>query len=184
MLAVFDLGFSSLKYKVGEKRGRIVSAYTRHGDDIVVGEEVLLRTGSNYLKTPEDLVRHYASFVAHALQEAAVSPGSDMTLAVGLPFAYMQGEMSKGENNPSSGIFQIKQSLFNIPGYRFADVLVFGQGHGGIMGYLDQPNNQWGDGNIMGIDIGFNTVISTLYSRTHKKVLYNLTEQMAQHYYR
>ncbi len=175
MLAVFDLGFSALKYKIGEKKGRIVSAYTRHGDDIVVGEEVLLRTGSNYLKTPEELSRHYASFVEHALREADVAPGQTITLAVGLPYAYLQSEMEKGADNPSSAVCQIRQSLLAISGCQVADVFVFGQGYGGIMHYLNHSGSLWGDGNIMGIDIGFNTVISTLYSTRRKKVLYNST---------
>lgn len=175
MLAVFDLGFSALKYKLGDHKGRIVSAYTRMGDDIIVGDEALLSAGSNYLKTPEELVRHYPIFVARAMQSVGTSKADVLTLAVGLPYAFWKAEHGKGIDNPDSAICQIRRSLMALNCCSVANVHVFPQGLGGITTYLNSSEGGWGDGNVMGIDIGFNTVISALYSRGQQKTIYSKT---------
>ena len=47
---VCDLGFSSAKWMYEERQGRIISAFRYDGDNLLVGEEALLSSGSSYLK--------------------------------------------------------------------------------------------------------------------------------------
>ena len=84
MVFVCDLGFSSLKWVYGEKKGRIVSAYRRSYEGLVVGEDALLTSGSSYLKTLEDLILHLGAFVLEGVKIVIVL--SDTVLIVGIPY--------------------------------------------------------------------------------------------------
>ena len=167
---VCDLGFSALKWKYGESKGRIVSAYTRQDRGIVLGEDALLGAGSSYIKTPDELVRFYPPFVEQAARDARLSADSELALVVGLPYGFWLNESAKDASQEVSAIEQLKQTLLRGP---FWNVFVFPQGLGGVIGHL---NNHGGNsGNVLGIDIGFNTVISTLYSRKSERIIYGET---------
>lgn len=167
---VCDLGFSALKWKYGESKGRIVSAFTRQDRAIILGEDALLGTGSSYIKTPEELVRFYPPFVEQAASDAGIPAEADLVLAVGLPYGFWLNESAKDSSQEVSAIAQLKQTLSRGP---FQIVFVFPQGLGGIISHLNGTNGN--SGNVLGIDIGFNTVISTLYSRKSGRIIYGET---------
>lgn len=165
MVFVCDLGFSALKWVYGEKRGRIISAHRRnHDGEILVGVEALLTVGSSYLKTLEDLVHFYPTFVDAAVQAGEVPKG--VPLIVGLPYgAWVE------EKNHSAGIVKTLTKVLNGSGW--LDVRVLPQGIGGIRLFLDKnPTNK---GNVLAVDIGFNTVIFTLFSADSKNIIYGDT---------
>lgn len=161
---VCDLGFSSAKWIYGEKKGRIISAFSYNGENLLIGEEALLSSGSSYLKTMEELVRYYPVFVEHC-QRIAVT-GKDLLLAVGLPYSYWL------EQNKTGGA--VSALARSLTGGAIREVAVFPQGLGGIRDYLDnlpvRPT-----GNVLGIDIGFNTIIFTLFSPQRKQIVYGKT---------
>lgn len=57
-MLVVDLGFSSAKYLFGGKKGRIPSGFRSNAGGYVYGEDAMVKSGSSYLKTPEELIRH------------------------------------------------------------------------------------------------------------------------------
>lgn len=161
---VCDLGFSSAKWIYRERKGRIISAFRYDGDNLLIGEEALLSSGSSYLKTMEELGRYYPVFVEHCQQIAETS--GELVLAVGLPYSYWL------EQNKSGGA--VPAIAKALSGGAISDVTVFPQGLGGIRDYLDQANER-PDGNVLGIDIGFNTVIVTLFSPARRQIIYGKT---------
>jgi len=164
MVFVCDLGFSSLKWVYGKKKGRIVSAYRRSHEGLVVGEDALLTSGSSYLKTLEDLVHHYPAFVAEAAAIANVP--SETSLVVGLPYGAWVAEKDK-----DAGVVKTLTRVLNASGW--TDVRVLPQGLGGVRLFLNQ--NQGQTGNILAVDIGFNTVIFTLVDGTSHAIIYGDT---------
>lgn len=164
MVFVCDLGFSSLKWVYGEKRGRVVSAYRRNHEGLVVGEDALLTSGSSYLKTLEDLVHLYPDFVSEAATTAMVPTGTP--LVVGLPYGAWVAEKDKGV-----GIVKTLTKVLNASGW--PDVRVLPQGLGGVRLFLSQ--NQEQTGNILAVDIGFNTVIFTLVDGASHSIVYGDT---------
>ena len=161
---VCDLGFSSVKWIYGERQGRIISAFSYDGEKLVIGQEAMLSSGSSYLKTMEELVSYYPVFVEHCQQLAA--SGEDLLLAVGLPYSYWLEQ-----KNPGGAVPALAKSL---TGGAIREVAVFPQGLGGIRDYLDGlPARPMG--NVLGIDIGFNTVIFTLFSPQRKQIIYGKT---------
>ena len=167
---VCDLGFSALKWKHGDSTGRIVSAFMRQDKGIVFGEDALLGAGSSYIKTPDELVRFYPAFVDQASKHARLSADAELALAVGLPYGFWLHESAKDASREVSAIEQLKQALRRGP---FRHVFVFPQGLGGIIAHLSVHEGT--SSNVLGIDIGFNTVISTLYSRKSRKIIYGET---------
>jgi hypothetical protein len=161
---VCDLGFSSAKWIYGKRQGRILSAFRHDGDRLLVGEEALLSSGSSYLKTMEELVRYYPVFVEHC-REAAGCNG-EVILAVGLPYSYWQEQ-----NKPGGAVPQLAKSL---TADTVKDVAVFPQGLGGLRDYLDGADER-PSGNVLGIDIGFNTIIFTLFSPHKKQIIHGKT---------
>lgn len=161
---VCDLGFSSAKWIYGERKGRIISAFRYDGDNLLIGEEALLSSGSSYLKTMEELGRYYPVFVEHCQQIAETS--GELVLAVGLPYSYWLEQ-----NKPGGAVPAIAKAL---SGGAISEVDIFPQGLGGIRDYLDQANER-PDGNVLGIDIGFNTVIVTLFSPARRQIIYGKT---------
>ncbi len=161
---VCDLGFSSAKWLYGERKGRILSAFRHDGENLLIGEEALLSSGSSYLKTMEELVRYYPVFVEHC-REAAGAEG-EILLAVGLPYSYWLEQ-----NKPGGVVASLAKSL---NGGSIRDVAIFPQGLGGLRTYLDgtavRPS-----GNVLGIDIGFNTIIFTLFSPNKKQIIHGKT---------
>ena len=161
---VCDLGFSAVKWIYGERKGRIISAFSYSGENLLIGEEVLLSSGSSYLKTMEELVRYYPVFVEHCQRIAAIE--GDVLLAVGLPYTYWLEE-----KRPGGAVPALARSL---TGGAIREVAIFPQGLGGIRDYLDgltvRPT-----GNVLGIDIGFNTIIFTLFSPQRKQIIYGKT---------
>ncbi|GCF87028.1 hypothetical protein GSbR_36280 [Geobacter sp. SVR] len=130
----------------------------------MVGEEALLSSGSSYLKTMEELVRFYPEFVGHCFK-AAKAEGT-VTLAVGLPFSYWQDQ-----NKPGGAVPALAKAL---SGALVTDVAIFPQGLGGLRDYLDNVEER-PDGNVLGIDIGFNTIIFTLFSPQKRQIIYGKT---------
>jgi len=179
-MLVVDLGFSSAKFMCGERRGIIKSCFRKvkgvadyrfGGDNYILGEKALLQTGSHYLRTLDELIEFYPLFAGVAAEKSGVS-GKD-TLVVGLPFDFWKAETSKEKRGSPNSIGRLKDSLklikLNDAEISFEDVLVFPQGLGGVKDYLSQ--NGCEGTNILAIDIGFNTVISTLFSCEEKEIL-------------
>jgi hypothetical protein len=161
---VCDLGFSSAKWIYGERKGRIISAFSYNGDNLLVGEDSLMSSGSSYLKTMEELLRYYPVFVERCLKNAVAE--GDIILAVGLPYSFWQEQHKLGGAVPS-----LAKSL---TGGTIKDVAVFPQGLGGIRDYLDGlPERPVG--NVLGIDIGFNTIIFTLFAPQRKQIIHGKT---------
>lgn len=161
---VCDLGFSSAKWIYEERQGRIISAFRYDGDNLLVGEEALLSSGSSYLKTMEELVRFYPEFVGHCVKAAKVE--GMISLAVGLPYSYWQDQ-----NKPGGAVPSLAKAL---TGALITEVAIFPQGLGGLRDYLDNVEER-PEGNVLGIDIGFNTIIFTLFSPQKKQIIYGKT---------
>ena len=165
---VVDLGFSAGKYRWKGTESRVPSAFRRTADTIIVGDDALRGTGSNYLKTPEELVRYYPNFVNHISELVGLSEPA--ILSIGLPYEFYKNEKEKGDEL-SSAIVQLKDTL---KGGNISHVHVFPQGRGGIVSFLSSAKSN-NDGNILAIDIGFNTVIGTLYSIREGRTIWDAT---------
>ena len=161
---VCDLGFSSAKWIYSGRKGRIISAFSYNGENLLIGEEALLSSGSSYLKTMEELGRYYPVFIEHCQKVAAT--GGDLLLAVGLPYSYWQEQ-----NKPGGAVPALAKSLTCGA---IKEVAIFPQGLGGIRDYLDKLDER-PTGNVLGIDIGFNTIIFTLFSPQRKQIIYGKT---------
>lgn len=159
---ICDLGFSSLKWMYQERRGRIISAMQHEGGKLLIGDEALILAGSSYLKTIEELVHYYPVFVEKAAREAKIETGSER-LVVGLPFGVWNTEKDE-----PAGMVVTLQKLLAASGW--PDALILPQGLGGVRLYLE--HNPKPQGNVLGIDIGFNTVIFTLYAPGQKTIIH------------
>ena len=165
MVFVCDLGFSSLKWVYGEKKGRIFSAYRRGPDgQALVGDEALLSAGSSYIKTVEELVRCYPVFVEAAALAGQVQ--KDSPLVVGLPYCAWATDKDR-----PAGMVNTLTKVLNGSGWQ--DVRVLPQGIGGIRLFLGRHPDE--KGNILAVDIGFNTVIFTLLSGASREIIYGDT---------
>ncbi len=171
-MLVVDLGFSSAKWLYGDKKGTVRSCYRRtkteegilfKGDRYLVGSKALIETGSHYLRTVDELVEMYPLFVAVCADKAGIE--HDDFLVVGLPYDFWKEENLKLKKGQDSEIELLTKLLSDISAnsksYKFKNVLIFPQGLGGIKKYLSQNDLS---GNVLAIDIGFNTVIYTLYN--------------------
>lgn len=165
---VVDLGFSAAKYRWKNVEDRVPSAFRRTNDTIIVGDDALRGTGSNYIKTPEELVYCYPNFVDHIANLISVDEKSE--LAIGLPYGFWKDEVEKGRH-PASAIVQLQQTLKRD---HFSRVHVFPQGRGGLVTYLNDTTTTV-TGNVLVIDIGFNTIIATLFSVKEQKALWTAT---------
>ena len=175
---VVDLGFSSAKWLCGSAKGTVRSCFRRskaegfiyRGDRFLVGERALLETGSRYLRTVDELVETYPLFVSVCAGQAGIRQDDD--LIVGLPYDYWKTEVTKAKKGAAGAIGVLQNSLTHIDGSSppdFGRVVVYPQGLGGIKAYLhDNPDES---GNILAVDIGFNTVIYTLYSCAQGEIL-------------
>jgi plasmid segregation protein ParM len=180
MMLVVDLGFSRAKWLYADARGTVRSCFRRSKSGIeghlfqeeryLVGERALLETGSRYLRTVEELVDIYPLFVSACAERAGIM--QDDSLIIGLPYDYWKTEGAKTKKGAASVIDTLQNSLKHITGDHavdFGQVMVFPQGLGGIKTYLNTyPSSS---GNILGVDIGFNTVIYTLYSCAQGEML-------------
>ena len=177
---VVDLGFSRAKWLHNSEKGTIRSCFRKsksgmeglsyRGDRYLVGERALLETGSRYLRTVEELVEMYPLFVSACAQKAGIR--QDDTLIVGLPYDYWKAEAAKAKKGAAGAIGALQSSLTRIEGEStldFGQVAVYPQGLGGIKAYLH--GNPSVSGNILAVDIGFNTVIYTLYSCSQGEIL-------------
>jgi len=126
---VCDLGFSSVKWMYEDRKGRIISAFRYDGENLLVGEEALLSSGSSYLKTMEELVRYYPVFVGHCEKAAKVE--GEIDLAVGLPFSYWQEQ-----NKPGGAVPALAKSLI---GGQIKDVAIFPVTSRVELGKLSRP---------------------------------------------
>jgi len=165
-ILVVDLGFSSAKYLFDGKKGRIPSAFRANGSGFSYGEEAMIKSASSYLKTPAELIRHYPAFVNICRERAEVGDGS-VPLAVGLPYSFW-----KNEDRPGGAVGVLRDSLSSCGDY--SEVHVLPQGLGGIRSYLDTLA-EMPKGNILAIDIGFNTVIFNLFSMSVGGIIYGDT---------
>jgi plasmid segregation protein ParM len=162
---VVDLGFSSAKYMYLDQKGRVPSGYRSMAGGYLYGEEAMIKSGSSYLKTPEELLRHYPEFVSICRKKAGVPDDVRVRLAVGLPYLFWEME-----NRPGGSVEKLADSL---RGENVEDVFVLPQGLGGVKSYLDTTDGV--KGNILAVDIGFNTVIFTLFSADEGKIIYGNT---------
>lgn len=160
---VVDGGFGFVKWLYGDRKGKVRSAYKKQGDSWLIGEKALLESGSRYLRTVDELVEMYPEFVRFCEEKAGVS-GRDV-IAIGLPFSAW---LRDNEEGVFSGILR---KGFSRLGYR--DLFVFPQGLGGIKWFLSERSDI--SGNVLSVDIGFNTVIVVLYSIDEREVLFSET---------
>lgn len=159
---VVDGGFGFVKWLWQEKKGKIRSCYKRQGDGWLVGEKALLETGSRYLRTVEELVEMYPVFIRACEERAGIKESDKDVIVAGLPYSVFEeggGLIEKLENR--------------LKGLGYEETFVFPQGLGGIKWFL--KNNPEVRGNVLGIDIGFNTVIVVLYSVEEKEILISRT---------
>ena len=179
-MLVVDLGFSAAKWVYNNKKGRLKSAFRKtkkhegylfKGSRYVLGEKALLETGSYYLRTVEELVKYYPLFTAYCAEKAGVK--DDETLVVGLPYDFWESEAAKIKKGEKSVIDSLTKSLAAIQVndriYHFEKVYIYPQGLGGIRTFLDEYSET--QGNILGIDIGFNSIIYALYSVDEKELI-------------
>lgn len=164
-VAVVDLGFSSAKYMCGDKKGRVPSAFRSQAGGYVYGEAALVKAGSSYLKTPEELIRHYPAFVKVCLERMGVTD-EPVKLAVGLPYLYWLME-----NREGGAVEHLANTLQND---NITSVSVLPQGLGGVRSYLETAKGK-ASGNILAVDIGFNTIIFTLFSVEKGEIIYGNT---------
>lgn len=182
---VVDLGFSSAKWLNKTNKGIVASCYRKIKEDdyssykyeeesYIVGERALLETGSQYIRTIEELLEMYPLFVGVCLAKSDPQYICDgkTTLAVGLPYELWKIEMEKVHKGKANSVNRLANDLssfkVNSRSYQFPEIHIFPQGLGGIKAYLARNECK---GNILGIDIGFNTVIYTLYSCEEKEIL-------------
>jgi|GEM_PF-894700 len=173
-MIVYDFGFSAGKWIHNDTKGIVRSCFRRArsieeegfyfgGENYVIGDKALITTGSGYVRTLDELIEHYPLFVSYLADKLGVT--EDDTLVVGLPYDAHRQELGKKRRGLTNLIDSLESSLKCIKGGRnevkFDNVAVFPQGLGGIKSYL--ADNE-AEGNILGIDIGFNTVIYALYS--------------------
>lgn len=164
-MLVCDLGFSSLKWIAGDRRGRIISAHRRAYDGtVIVGEDALLTAGSSYLKTLEDLLHYYPLFVDAAATAGGVPHGE--SLVVGLPYGAWAAERGK-----TAGVVTTLTRILNGSGW--PEVRVLPQGLGGIRLFLNQHPNL--SGNVLAVDIGFSTLIFTLFAADSRAIIHGDT---------
>lgn len=168
---VCELGFSSMKWlnDANKDKGRIISAYKRHGEEMTVGEDALNTPNPSYLRTVDDLVMVYPFMCEESLKEAGIpaSKKGNIHMVIGLPYSNWEKEVKQ----PGRGRVGILEKTLMADGY--AKVSVFPQGIGGIRSWIEGKDEV--KGNILGIDVGFNTVIFTLYNPSKKKILYGNT---------
>jgi len=165
---VVDLGFSAAKYKLGSKLGRVTSALRPIGDTYLLGPKALRDAGSSYLKTPEELVKYYPLFIDHVLAEAGVD--APVALSVGLPYGFWKHHAAKSAGQQSA-ITELQQVLKKG---NVQSVQVFPQGLGGVVTYLNGLKEQ-PKGNVLAVDLGFNTIIVTLYSPEEGETIWDAT---------
>lgn len=164
-ILVVDLGFSSAKYMYQSQKGRVPSAFRSKAGGYMYGEEALVKSGSSYLKTPEELMRHYPAFVALCRERVGASH-VPVKLAVGLPYLFWEME-----NRPGGAVEHLAKDLSSET---TTSVAVLPQGLGGVRAYLDSAEGNV-SGNILSVDIGFNTVIFTLFSVDEGRIIYGNT---------
>lgn len=162
---VVDLGFSSAKYMYNGTKGRVPSAFRSQAGGYIYGEDALIKAGSSYLKTPEELIRHYPAFVDICKERVNVPTDKPIRLAVGLPYLFW-----KMENRPGGVVETLAASLKRG---NVEHVSVLPQGLGGVKAYLDK--NPGVSGNVLAVDIGFNTVIFTLFSTSEGRMIHGNT---------
>lgn len=115
-ILVVDLGFSSAKYIFGEKKGRVPSAFRSKIGGYMYGEDAMVKSGSSYLKTPAELIRHYPEFVK-ICKERAGAGDQNVSLAVGLPYLFWEQESRTG-----GAVGQLKAQLSEVDGIDIAHV--------------------------------------------------------------
>lgn len=164
---VVDFGFSSAKWMSGKKKGRVISVYQDRGDrETLIGEDAIDNPGGvAYIRTPQHLVSYYSLFVKKCLAEAKIKGA--VRLAVGLPAKYFDEQTGKGGD-----VEKLKEVLTSG---QVEEVVVMPQGIGGIKGYLSSPSGSGKAGLILGIDIGFNTIIYTLFDPKKGKLVFSDT---------
>lgn len=164
---VCDLGFSSAKWMFGKKKGRVISVYQDRGDGTpLLGEDALDNPGGvAYIRTPQHLVKYYPFFLEKCLDEAKVK--GEVKVGVGLPVQFYEEQQKiKG-----GAIDVLHDSLLSD---RVKEVKILPQGIGGIRSYLITDGKDK-SGLILGVDIGFNTIIYTLYDPQRSKVVFTDT---------
>lgn len=165
-ILVVDGGFGWVKWVSGESRGKFRSCYKRVGEEVLWGERALLESGSRYLRTVEELIELYPEVVREVERASGVKAREYLVL--GLPYGYL-------ENLDVEGVEGIKGRIRRMSGY--SEVMVFPQGIGGVKWYLKSLRERGEEvgGNVLGIDIGFNTVIVVLYSVMERRILIGRT---------
>lgn len=164
---VCDFGFSSAKWIFGNRKGRVISVYQDRSDgETLIGEDALDNPGGvAYIRTPQHLVKYYPLFLEKCLDEAGVH--DEVKVGVGLPVQFYEEQVRAKEG----AIAVLGRTLLSK---RVKDVLILPQGIGGIRSYLiDAGRNK--AGLVLGIDIGFNTIIYTLYDPQRSKVVFTDT---------
>lgn len=166
---VCELGFSYAKWLFEEKKGKVLSVFMQNAGGVpLIGKQALDRPGGvSYILNSEEMVNCYPWFLEKCLDDAGVEKDEHVRVAVGLPVEYweQQGEIEEG------AIDKLSKSLLSN---RVKEVVVMPQGLGGVRDFLSTLKKM-PDGYILGVDIGFNTVIYTIYDPTSQEMIANHT---------
>lgn len=179
---VCELGFSTAKWMIEDKKGRVPSVYLQRGNmPPLIGNDALYSQGGvSYLRTTDSLLRCYPWFVEKCLDEAGVAENDQVKVAVGLPYQFWeeQKEINGG------ALDQLSQTLLST---RVKEVEIYPQGLGGVTDFIKSTKNLPSD-LILGIDVGQHTVIHTLFDPVVRKVISSRTmwgrgvSEMIEHY--
>ncbi len=167
---VCDLGFSAAKWKFGDKEGRFFSAIaTDKRGHKVYGDEAMFSPTPSYLLSCEDLIDRYGEMCLAAVDQSGCDlPAEELHIVVGVPLEYYEAEQER-KNGGNLGLLRK-----NLLDEGFGEATVLPQGLGGVYLWCSQnPNHK---GNILGLDIGFSTIIMSLYSPQFKKIIYSATK--------
>jgi len=166
---VCDLGFSAAKWQFDEREGRFFSASAIIRGKKVYGDEAMFSTTPSYLLSCEDLVDHYSEMCLAAVAESGYEGDrAELHMVVGVPLEYFEAEQ---ERQGCGNLSLIKNNLIEAG---FGDATILPQGLGGVVLFCNKHPEH--SGNILGLDIGFSTIIMSLYSPKLKKIIFSSTK--------
>ena len=160
---VVDFGFSSTKVLSDDACFKFPSRYKAVGRETFVGNSAIDHGTPSDVLTVDKLVDLYKLFVLEAISSAGLSSDESLSLGVGLP-----AEFLISESFPGGKVEMLTDSLSSIP--QISSVAVLAQGLGGITSFLSQKPA----GNpslVLGVDIGFNTAILTVWDNANSKIV-------------
>lgn len=169
IVLINDLGFSSMKWYAPHlnSMGKFLSAYKQTGDKLKIGEAAMIDPNASYLRGLDDLLYAYPFMCKESIRAAKLNDiaHEKLHMVLGMPYEYWVDETEK----PGQGkIGLLTNTMYEVGGY--GKVTIFPQGLGGILAWTKSTGKT--SGNILGVDIGFNTLIVTLYNPSIQDIIY------------